>query len=82
MALYFITYDLRKKKDYQALYDEFERFNATRVLASTWCLRHSNTTAAQLRDHFGNFVDSDDGILVDESKSWATVKVEGTPKDA
>lgn len=81
MALYFLTYDLRKGKDYQKLYDELESFNAVRVLESTWCFNRINTSAAKLRDYFKKFIDKDDGLLIDESKSWATYNTDGTPKD-
>ena len=37
-ALYFLSYDLVKVKDYQKLYDELSRFGAKRVLESVWCL--------------------------------------------
>lgn len=63
--LYVISYDLRKPgRDYDALYDELERFNARPVLQSEWCLRVRNTTAARLRDHFYSFMDTNDRILV------------------
>ena len=81
MALYFLTYDLRNSKDYQKLYDELERFNAVRVFESTWCFNRDNTSASELRDHFRRFIDSDDGLLVSESRSWATYKAKATPKD-
>ena len=83
MALYFLDYDLRKKRDYQTLYDELAKFNAVRVLESTWCFKRFNTTTAGLRDYFKKFVDSDDGLCVtevDEAK-WATYNALGTPKD-
>jgi hypothetical protein len=81
MALYFLTYDLRQTKDYQTLYDELAKYNAVRVLKSTWCFYRFNTDPKGLRDYFKQFIDSDDGLLIDESSNWATVNVEGTPKD-
>jgi hypothetical protein len=81
MALYFLTYDLRNKRDYKKLYDELKLFNAVEVLESTWCFNRFNTTANNLRDHFKQFIDADDGLLVDESTDWATYKVKGTPND-
>jgi len=81
MALYFLDYDLRKKRDYQALYDELAEFNAVRVLESTWCFKRINTTAAGLRDYFKGFVDSDDGLCVTEvdEANWATYNTSGSP---
>lgn len=81
MALYFLEYDLRKQKDYQKLYDELEKFDAVRMLASSWCFNRINTTAAGLRDHFQQFIDDDDGLFVSEVNSWATRNTKGTPKD-
>ncbi|MCB2196767.1 MAG: hypothetical protein KQH79_12970 [Bacteroidetes bacterium] len=81
MALYFITYDLRKSRDYQKLYDELKDFNAVKVLESTWCFNRVNTSAKNLRDYFKQFIDSDDGLLIDESKDWATYNTLGTPNN-
>lgn len=81
MALYFLTYDLRNNRDYQKLYDELKSFNAVKVLESTWCFNRINTTASNLRDYFKGFIDSDDGLLIDESNSWATSNTDGTPND-
>jgi hypothetical protein len=81
MALYFLSYDLRKSRDYQRLYNELERFNAVRILESQWCFKRINTSAAGLRDHFKGFIDSDDGLSVAEVNSWATHNTQGTPKD-
>ena len=81
MALYFLSYDLRKERDYKKLYDELSSFNAVRVLKSTWCFNRINTSATKLRDHFKSFIDSNDGLLVDESVDWATYNTEGNPSN-
>lgn len=81
MALYFLDYDLRKKRDYQALYNELAKFNAVRVLESSWCFNRINTNCGGLRDHFRQFIDADDGLCVNEVTDWATYKALGTPKD-
>lgn len=81
MAVYFLTYDLRRESDYQRLYDELAKFNAVQVFESTWCFKRTNTSAKGLRDHFKKFIDSDDGLLVDESTTWATYNANGTPND-
>ena len=52
MALYFITYDLRNKRDYQKLYTELEKFKALRVFESTWCFYRVNTSAEGLKNYF------------------------------
>lgn len=79
MTLYFISYDLRKERDYQKLYDELNKYNAVRILESTWCFNRANTNAEALRDYFGQFIDSDDGIVVSGVTDWATKKTEGHP---
>jgi hypothetical protein len=79
MALYFMEYDLRKQKNYQALYDELARFKAIRVLESLWCFNRFETNAGGLRDHFRQFIDSDDGIIVSEVSDWASFGVQGDP---
>ena len=80
MALYFLDYDLRKTRNYQPLYDELANFQAVRVLESSWCFNRFNTSAAGLRDHFKQFIDSDDGLSVVEVTDWATRNALGTPK--
>jgi hypothetical protein len=77
MALFFRTYDLRKKRDYQKLYDELVEFKAVRVLESTLCFNRGNTTAAGLRDYFKKSIDDDDVLLVVESKDWASWAADG-----
>lgn len=79
MALYFLTYDLRKQRDYQKLYDELKKFNAVKVLESTWCFKRYNTSASELLNYFIKFIDSDDGILVDDSSGWATYNTNSNP---
>lgn len=81
MALYFITYDLRNNRDYQKLYDELNSFKAVQVLESTWCFKRVNTSAKNLREYFKKFIDRDDGLLVSESKDWATFNTNGSPND-
>lgn len=79
MALFFLDYDLRKQRNYQALYDELARFKAVRMLESSWCFNRVNTSAAGLRDHFKQFIDADDGLWVAEVTDWATYKVLKAP---
>lgn len=79
MALYFLSYDLRKVRNYQPLYDELAKFNATRVLESVWCFERFNTTAVGLRDYFGRLIDNDDGLLVIEAKDWAAQRPLASP---
>lgn len=80
MALYFLDYDLRKQRNYQPLYDELKKFEAIRILESSWSFNRVNTSCAGLRDYFRQFIDADDGLSVVEVTDWATFKTLGTPK--
>ena len=81
MALYFLSYDLRNARNYQTLYDELSRFNAVRILESTWCFNRVNTSANGLRDYFGKLMDGDDGLIVSEGSNWASRNTDGTPNE-
>lgn len=81
MALYFITYDLRKAKNYQELYGELTKFNAVRILESTWCFNRINTSAKNLRAHFQQYIDNDDGLIISDVTDWASYNTKGTPND-
>ena len=81
MALYFLTYDLRKSRDYKTLYDELKSFKAVRILESTWCFNRVNTSTSKLRDYYKNYVDKDDGLIVSEVVNWASFNTDGTPND-
>ena len=81
MALYFVDYDIRATNhDYQPLWDAVKRLQAVRVLKSRWCLNHSSTTPVQLRDYFGQFIQSDDRLAVTEVVNWATYNTEAMPQ--
>lgn len=81
MALYFLNYDLRKKRDYDTLYDELKEFKAVRILESLWCFRRIKTSASRLIDHFKKFIDSDDGLSVSGVTDWSTLRALNTPND-
>jgi hypothetical protein len=81
MALYFLTYDLRKSRNYQDLYDVLSNFDAVRILESTWCFRRVDTNSSNLRDYFRKFLDSDDGLMVSEVVEWASHNTQGTPNN-
>jgi len=80
MALYFLSYDLRKRRDYDKLYAELGRLSAVRMLESLWCFKRINTSAKGLRDHFKQFIDADDGLSVSQVTDWATWRTLDTPK--
>jgi hypothetical protein len=65
MALFLISYDLRKTKNYQTLWDEMDRLDAFKPLESVY-LANLTDTASDVRDHLKGFIDDDDGLLVVE----------------
>ncbi|MCU1286778.1 MAG: hypothetical protein JWO13_3128 [Acidobacteriales bacterium] len=72
MALFYVTYDLIKTKDYEKLFARLKEYKAQRVLLSVWAFRRENTTTAALRDDLKNYIDSDDRLLVIESADWSS----------
>lgn len=82
MPLYVVSYDLRKRKDYQTLWDELERLGGHKPLLSVYLLNVDAASASALRDHLAKFIDDDDQILVVEfSKKPAHQKAnQGTNK--
>ena len=64
MKLYQIDYDLRKQRDYAALFDRIRSYGVwCHPLESTWVVA-TDQTAAQVRDYLAQAMDSDDGLLV------------------
>jgi len=73
MALYFLEYDLIKQKNYDALYTALQQFGAHRHLLSAWSFKYANSGASvSLRDHFQQFMDADDRLVVSEVVDWAS----------
>lgn len=80
MALYFLDYDLRKQKDYDTLYAELKRLGAVRHLKSAWSLKQDKTgMSTAVRDHFRQFIDKDDGLMIAEVTEWAGYVLDGKP---
>lgn len=64
MAVYQIDYDLRKQRNYEALYERLKSYSQwCKALKSTWVIS-SNQSAAQVRDYLKAAMDADDGLLV------------------
>lgn len=64
MAVYQISYDLRKQKDYSSLIERIKSYgNWCHPLESTWIVV-TNQTAVQVRDYLKVVMDNDDGLLV------------------
>ncbi|GFN25465.1 hypothetical protein ADE_11630 [Achromobacter denitrificans] len=79
MALYFLSYDLRKSRNYQPLYDALAKLGATRVLESLWAITHADTNCETVRNYFRQFIDADDGLIVTQAVDWATWNVDKNP---
>lgn len=65
MALFTVSYDLVKRKDYQTLWDEFDQLGGHKCLRSMYVL-DVEATASTLRDHLRQFIDDDDQMVVIE----------------
>ena len=64
MKVYQISYDLRKQRNYEALYERIRSYGIySHALESTWLIA-SNQTAVQVCDYLYEVMDSDDGLLV------------------
>lgn len=77
MPHFLITYDLRKVRNYQPLYDALNNWKAVRLLESVW-LVDLKGPAQTVRDLLAQFIDRDDGIAVLELRpgfDWATLRV-------
>jgi hypothetical protein len=77
MSVYQIDYDLRKQRNYDALYDRIKSYGSwCRPLESTWVIS-TNRSAAQVRDYLKGAMDADDGILVTRlsgEAAWSNVE--------
>lgn len=63
MAIFTISYDLIKRKDYKTLWDALNEQKAHRILESVWLLNVNNTTEEVL-GWLKNYVDADDRLFV------------------
>ena len=85
MALFSLTYDLVKSRDYQKLYDELDRLGAIRATESQFFFKNSTHSAKELRDHFSKFIDSDDRLVLvrvahlDGVNQWAGLRMIDSP---
>ena len=84
---YLLSYDLLKPgQDYEKLYDELASMDAQRVLQSQWVFRRFKTSATGLRDHYRQFIDGNDRLLIvaidsDDWSGWNLInKISEIPK--
>ena len=67
MSCYIISYDLRKERDYQSLYDAIKGFdNWADILESTWAVV-SDKTAVEIRTELLSHMDDDDRLFIIKS---------------
>lgn len=64
MAEFAITYDLNKQKNYKALWDELDRLGGHKSARSFYFLDLTAESAKEVRDHFVQFIDNDDILVV------------------
>ena len=79
MKCYIITYDLRKFRNYDALYNAIKSYGTWgKITESTWAIvTYQNT--AQIRDYLLNYIDNDDRLFVLKSggeAAWQNVIAE------
>lgn len=65
MALFSVTYDLIKEKDYDALIGRLKELDTVKVQLSQWLVA-TNDTASTVKDHLAQYVDDDDKLMVIE----------------
>lgn len=80
MAIFFVTYDLRKGSPSHESFDAHVKNVANkhaRILESVWCLEHFGT-CDQLHELLMSGLDEDDGLIVIESKkaTWINLLVD------
>ena len=77
MKCYLISYDLRRDRNYDELYDTLKSYPKwARIVESTWAVVTSKT-AVQIRDHLMRVLDDDDRVFVVKSgteAAWRNVR--------
>lgn len=64
MQVYQISYDLRKPRNYNALYERIRSYKTfCHTLESSWVIV-TGQSAVQIRDYLAQAMDRDDGLLV------------------
>ena len=63
MALFAVSYQLNKSKDYQPLWDAFTELDAHKAMKDFYLIEN-NATTKQLGEHLARFLDADDYLFV------------------
>ena len=67
MKCYIISYDLRKKRDYESLYRAIRSYSKwAQIAESTWAVVTTNS-AVEIRDNLLRVMDNDDRLFVVKS---------------
>lgn len=77
MALFVISYDLRKQRNYDDLLKQLRDWNCVSPLKSVW-FGSLTGSASAVRDALKKHIDNDDGLMVVELKpecDWASVRI-------
>ncbi|MDG1286678.1 MAG: hypothetical protein P8P30_03830 [Rickettsiales bacterium] len=76
MPFYAITYDLNNEKNYPKIQKEFEKLNSHKAAYSFYLVKNTASTK-QMLEHFKQFVDEDDTLVVvriDDVESYRPLK--------
>jgi hypothetical protein len=77
MALYVISYDQHRDKDYTPIWNYLDKLGAVRVLESLWILE-SNSSASDLRNALRTATNDEDSIFVIQvftNSGWAAYNI-------
>lgn len=63
MAVFIVTYDLNKTKDYETLWEEFKRLGAHKAALSFYFVEVGTDDPRTLINHLKKYVDTDDTLI-------------------
>jgi len=77
MSVYIVTYDLRSPgRNYDDLYAALKKYTHCHDLESVWFVDSQNS-AATIRDHIKQSMDSNDGLFVGKlTQSWGSWSIQ------
>ena len=79
MAVYLVSYDLNRRKDYTRLITRIKQSKAySQVLYSQWLVQ-SDQGSKQVRDDLVRYMDADDAVLVAEMSktvAWRSLMID------
>ena len=78
---YIISYDLRKERDYEKLYEVIKEYGTwARILKSTWAI-FTSESADEIFNNLKDVLDDDDGLFVIQSgteSAWYNINCRNT----